>query len=200
MQIPFLDATKGSLELLDEFQEGIWIADNSGRIVFANRALARLVGQNGRDTLTGRSWQEMLPAGAAARLQSSASPCAVTESALLTNYDRQIPASIRVCRRTESDGEWYVGSVLPTTGTKLRTEAAESASLRRRVDEALVNFSERERTALVLRHYHGFKVREIAQTMGISLGAVKSYLFRAIHKLQRELDTAETCPGDGERP
>ena len=36
--------------------------------------------------------------------------------------------------------------------------------------------------------------------MGISLGAVKSYLFRAIHKLQRELDTAETCPGDGERP
>lgn len=78
-------------------------------------------------------------------------------------------------------------------------KAAESASLRRRIDEALVNFSERERTALVLRHYHGFKVREIAQTMGISLGAVKSYLFRAIHRLQRELEAAETCPGDGER-
>ena len=79
-------------------------------------------------------------------------------------------------------------------------KAVESASQRRRVDEALVKCSERERTALVLRHYHGFKVREIAQTMGISLGAAKSYLFRAIQKLQREFDAAAPCPGDGERP
>ncbi|HTW91125.1 MAG TPA: PAS domain S-box protein [bacterium] len=47
MLIPFLDATADSLELLDESQKGIWIADNHGRIVLPNRALARLSGYGG---------------------------------------------------------------------------------------------------------------------------------------------------------
>jgi RNA polymerase sigma-70 factor, ECF subfamily len=76
----------------------------------------------------------------------------------------------------------------------------ESASLRRRIDEALDTFSERERAVFVLRHYHELKVREIAQTLGISPGSVKSYLFRSLQKLQKELDDAGPRPGDGDRP
>lgn len=79
-------------------------------------------------------------------------------------------------------------------------ERAESAGLRRRIDEALTKFSERERAVFILRHYHDLKVKEIAQALGISLGSVKSYLFRSIQKLQRELDDAELCPDNGERP
>ena len=79
-------------------------------------------------------------------------------------------------------------------------KAAESASLRGRIDEALAGFSERERAVFVLRHYHDLKIREIAQTLGITLGSVKSYLFRSIQKLQKALGDAEPSPGDGERP
>lgn len=79
-------------------------------------------------------------------------------------------------------------------------QTVEAACLRRRIDEALDKFSERERAVFVLRHYHDLKVREIAQTLGVSLGTVKSYLFRSIQKLQKELDAAEPCLGQGDRP
>ena len=114
MEIPFLDATKGSLELLDEFQEGIWIADNSERIVFANRALARLIGEDGTEPLAGRPWRELLPAGEAARLtRQRPGACPATESTILTSDDRRIPVNIALSRRTAGEGDWYVGSVLP---------------------------------------------------------------------------------------
>ena len=78
--------------------------------------------------------------------------------------------------------------------------AVEAAHLRGRIDAALATFSERERAVFILRHYHDLKVREISQTLGVSLGSVKSYLFRSIQKLQKELDAAEPCQGDGDRP
>jgi RNA polymerase sigma-70 factor (ECF subfamily) len=78
-------------------------------------------------------------------------------------------------------------------------KSAENACLRRRIDEALAGFSTREREAFVLRHYHDLKIKEIAEAMGVSLGAAKSYLFRSLQKLQNELDDTEPCPGGGDR-
>ncbi len=78
--------------------------------------------------------------------------------------------------------------------------AAEVASLRRRIDEALTKVSERERAVFILRHYHDLKMREIAQSLGVSLGTAKSYLFRSIRKLQKELAGAEPYPDNGDRP
>jgi len=75
--------------------------------------------------------------------------------------------------------------------------AAESACLRRRIDEALAGFSAREREAFVLRHYHDLKIKEIAEAMGVSLGAAKSYLFRSLQKLQNELGDDGPCPEGG---
>jgi len=76
--------------------------------------------------------------------------------------------------------------------------AAEAACLRRRIDDALAKFSERERAVFILRHYHDLKVREIAQALGVSLGTAKSYLFRSIRKLQNELEDTAPYPGDGD--
>ncbi len=73
-------------------------------------------------------------------------------------------------------------------------DAAESAGLRRRIDAILAGFSERERGVFILRHYHDLKVREIAQALGISPGAVKSYLFRSLRKLQDELERGGVRP------
>jgi PAS domain S-box-containing protein len=131
MEIPFLDATKASLELLEEFQEGIWIADSHGRIVFANRALARLIGNDGPETLTGRPWRELFPTGEAARftrLRPGAGSRTVAESSILASDNRQVPVTIALFRRTVDEEAWYVGSVLPAAPPKPKAEPSESAS------------------------------------------------------------------------
>jgi RNA polymerase sigma-70 factor (ECF subfamily) len=78
--------------------------------------------------------------------------------------------------------------------------AAEDASLRRRIDEALSRISDRERAVFILRYYHGLKLREIAESLGITLGTVKSYLSRSLRKLQKELGGAEVCLDKGDLP
>lgn len=77
-------------------------------------------------------------------------------------------------------------------------KAAEFAFLRRRIDDALAKISERERAAFVLRHYHDLNLKEIAETLGITLGSAKSYLFRSIRKLQKELAGVGLCLDKGD--
>jgi two-component system phosphate regulon sensor histidine kinase PhoR len=131
MEIPFLDAAKGSLELLEEFQEGIWIADNHGRIVFANRALARLIGYDGPEALADKPWPELFPAGEAARLtrlRPDAGTRTVDESSILATDSRQVPVTIALFRRTVDEDAWCIGSVLPAAPPKPKVELTESAS------------------------------------------------------------------------
>jgi RNA polymerase sigma-70 factor (ECF subfamily) len=64
---------------------------------------------------------------------------------------------------------------------------AERSLLQAKIDAALSRISEREKTVFILRHYHDLSLKEIAETLGLTVGAVKSYLFRSIKKLQREL-------------
>jgi RNA polymerase sigma-70 factor (ECF subfamily) len=77
---------------------------------------------------------------------------------------------------------------------------AEIAGLRRRIQQALGKISERERAVFVLRHYHGLKIREIADSLGITIGSTKSYLFRSIRKLRKELSGAGLSLGIGDKP
>jgi RNA polymerase sigma-70 factor (ECF subfamily) len=70
---------------------------------------------------------------------------------------------------------------------------AEATLMKAKIDAALASVSERERAAFMLRHDHGLDLKEIAEVMGVSLGAVKSYLFRSLHKLQTAL--ADGGPG-----
>jgi RNA polymerase sigma-70 factor (ECF subfamily) len=75
---------------------------------------------------------------------------------------------------------------------------AEIAGLRRNIQRALAAISERERAVFVLRHYHGLMIREIAGSLGITIGSTKSYLFRSIRKLRKELSGAGLGPGIGD--
>jgi len=47
--------------------------------------------------------------------------------------------------------------------------------------------SDRERTVFVLKHMHGYRLREIAVMIDCAEGTVKNYLFRATRKLRDEL-------------
>ena len=63
----------------------------------------------------------------------------------------------------------------------------ERALLQQQIRQALDNLTERERAVFVLRHYHALPLKEIADCLNVTVGTVKSTLFRAIKHLQRIL-------------
>jgi len=65
--------------------------------------------------------------------------------------------------------------------------AMESRSTQQQIDRALQKLPPRQRCIFVMRHYNEMMLREIADALKISEGAVKAQLFRAIRKLQKEL-------------
>jgi len=52
---------------------------------------------------------------------------------------------------------------------------------------ALCNLSPRERMVFELKHYHGLRLRTVAEILMMTEGTVKNTLFRATHKLRSEL-------------
>lgn len=80
----------------------------------------------------------------------------------------------------------------PPSPDPVRT--AETQLLSVRVEKALQNVSDRERLVFLLRHYNDLKLDEIAESLQISIGSVKSYLFRCLRKLRKEFSRPET-PG-----
>jgi len=63
-----------------------------------------------------------------------------------------------------------------------------SGQIRDRVRAALVELSDKERTAFVLRHFDDRSIREIAETMDSPVGSVKNNIFRAVRKLRAVLE------------
>ncbi len=64
---------------------------------------------------------------------------------------------------------------------------AEAGLIRDHLESAIQKLTPRERSIFVLRHYNDLPQKEIAEILKINLGTVKSMLFRAIKKLQKEL-------------
>ena len=64
---------------------------------------------------------------------------------------------------------------------------AEGSVVQQHVTQALKKLSPRERSAFVLRHYHDLSVKEVAGSMEVAEGTVKSLLYRATQKLQKAL-------------
>jgi RNA polymerase sigma-70 factor (ECF subfamily) len=60
-----------------------------------------------------------------------------------------------------------------------------------RMARALETLPERQRAVVVLRHYQELSLEEIATTLGMSLGTVKSSLHRALHRMRATLAGAE---------
>ena len=55
------------------------------------------------------------------------------------------------------------------------------------VDAALGTLSPRQKMTFVLKHYEGYKIREIAEMLNCKEGTVKKYLFDAIKNLRKKL-------------
>ena len=63
------------------------------------------------------------------------------------------------------------------------TEQLERAELRERIDKGLAQLSNEHRTVLVLHEFEQMEYKEIAKTMGCSIGTVMSRLFYARRRM-----------------
>ena len=66
-----------------------------------------------------------------------------------------------------------------------------SGQRRDAIRRALASLSEEQRAALVLARYHGLPYVEIARVLGISVGAVKTRIFRAVESLKTRFSEGE---------
>ena len=61
------------------------------------------------------------------------------------------------------------------------------AEISMRVEQALKTLSPRQKMVFSLKHYEGYKLKEIAEMMKCSDGTVKKYLFEATARLRKQL-------------
>ena len=66
-------------------------------------------------------------------------------------------------------------------------KTVDAGFLQIRINRVLASISEQERAAFILRHYEELDLKSIAEIMEVSVGSVKSYLFRGIRKIRKEL-------------
>jgi RNA polymerase sigma-70 factor (ECF subfamily) len=55
------------------------------------------------------------------------------------------------------------------------------------IDKAVENLSEKQKITFILKHYEGYKIREIAEMINCKEGTVKKYLFEAVKNLKNRL-------------
>jgi RNA polymerase sigma-70 factor (ECF subfamily) len=63
-----------------------------------------------------------------------------------------------------------------------------SNQLRQKLNSALGDLSEQERTAFVLRHFEGMSIEQIGSVLKIGTSATKNSVFRAVKKLREVLE------------
>jgi len=77
---------------------------------------------------------------------------------------------------------------------------AEAREIETDVQRILSRMPERQRAALLLSRHHGLAYREIAQAMGLRVGAVKSLIHRATETLRQHLEPhVQNLPKEGEQ-
>jgi RNA polymerase sigma-70 factor (ECF subfamily) len=78
-------------------------------------------------------------------------------------------------------------SLDPADGTSPERDLL-SREIRRRLADALVGLSPRQRAVFVMKHYEEKSIAEICEATGLDEGTIKSHLFRAARKLRERLE------------
>ena len=63
-------------------------------------------------------------------------------------------------------------------------ENPRKTEMKRLIEAVLDELAERQRLVFVLRHFQGFSYEEVASTLGIAVGTVKSLHFKALERLK----------------
>jgi len=87
----------------------------------------------------------------------------------------------------EENGPEIPASLDPADGTSPERDLM-SREIRRRLADALVTLSPRQRAVFVMKHYEERSIAEIGDATGLDEGTIKSHLFRAARKLRGRLE------------
>ena len=103
-----------------------------------------------------------------------------------TCCDHYKSSTTKIMKRTE-DIENDKSNNIFCSDAALPDKSANAKMIQENIDRALHQLTSRERSVFVLRHYHDLPLKQIAETLEITDGTVKTLLFRAIQKLRQEL-------------
>ena len=103
-----------------------------------------------------------------------------------TCYDHYKSGTTKIMKHTE-DIENDKSNNVFCGDAALPDKSADAKMIQENIDRALHQLTSRERSVFVLRHYHDLPLKQIAETLEITDGTVKTLLFRAIQKLRQEL-------------
>jgi RNA polymerase sigma-70 factor (ECF subfamily) len=119
----------------------------------------------------------------------------VTYNACIDHLRKRAQAPRAVEEETLASGARDPSAVLFSSPSPDPDLSVESEMLQRKITRALEKVSPQEKAVFLLRHYDDLMLKEIAGVLDISLGSVKSYLFRAVRKLQKELGRGGAASG-----
>lgn len=75
-----------------------------------------------------------------------------------------------------------------------------SSQLRTAIKRAEKQLSPQQKTIFRLRHYENLALEDIAEHLGLNAGTVRAHLFRAIHKIRKELAVWRSAAGNVHEP
>ncbi|MFD5464944.1 SigE family RNA polymerase sigma factor [Kitasatospora sp. NPDC127059] len=106
----------------------------------------------------------------------------ITDKAAVGGYLRRTMTNLHISAWRRRKVNEYPTEELPETAGD--TDAMGGTELRAVLWQALAKLPENQRTMLVLRYYEGKTDPEIADVLGISVGTVKSSIWRALRRLR----------------
>jgi RNA polymerase sigma-70 factor (sigma-E family) len=115
----------------------------------------------------------------------------IEDRGALDGYVRRAMVNINISQWRRRKLEEYPSDELPEVITH---EAVSCGDVQELLEQALEELPERMRAAIVLRYYEDMTEPEIARTLGISVGTVKSTVSRAMAKLRGALGLPSQPP------
>ncbi len=108
----------------------------------------------------------------------------ITDKAAVGGYLRRTMTNLHISAWRRRKLNEYPTEELPETASD--TDAMRGTELRAVLWQALSRIPEPQRTMLVLRYYEGRTDPEIAEILGISVGTVKSSIWRSLRRLRED--------------
>jgi len=112
----------------------------------------------------------------------------ITTNVCLTHQDRR-KQNFPLLHDYETDGDDHDSRRLQATSDSSHSSDQHTlnSEISQRVQEALNILSPQQKLVFTLRHYEGYKLKEIAGMINCSEGAVKKYLFTATQRMRHQL-------------
>ncbi|MFD9221138.1 SigE family RNA polymerase sigma factor [Streptomyces sp. NPDC060064] len=108
----------------------------------------------------------------------------ISDKAAVGGYLRRTMTNLHISAWRRRKLNEYPTEELPETASD--TDAMRGTELRAVLWQALARLPELQRTMLVLRYYEGRTDPEIAEILGISVGTVKSSIWRSLRRLRED--------------